>query len=167
MMAGAATSRRLPELIGYDLTAISKQRDRDTLESFRVTAQIGHVLRRASQRHTTIFSNKMVRDLTPTRFAALCMLFERGSLSQNELGRLTAMDVATVKGVVDRLSARGLVSVGADPADPRRNLIELTRLGRDLIEEAIPVGLDITSETLKPLKASERKLLLELLGKIT
>jgi len=153
--------------MGHGLTTLSKQRDRDTLEAFRVTAQIGHILRRASQRHTAIFSSKMVRDLTPTRFAALCMLYERGSLSQNELGRLTAMDVATIKGVVDRLSARELVSVGPDPADPRRNLIELTRLGRDLIEEAIPMGLEITSETLRPLKASERKLLLELLGKIT
>ena len=109
----------------------------------------------------------MVSGLTPTRFAALCMLYERGGLSQNELGRLTAMDIATIKGVVDRLSDRGLVLVGADPKDARRNLIELSPGGRKLLVDAIPRGLDITEETLKPLTAAERLKLLNLLQKIT
>jgi len=42
----------------------------------------------------------MRSDLTPTRFAAMAKLLEHGSLSQNELGRMTAMDIATIKGVV-------------------------------------------------------------------
>lgn len=134
---------------------------------FRVTEQIGHVLRRASQRHTAIFADQMVSGLTPTRFAAMSMLMERGSLSQNELGRLTAMDIATIKGVVDRLSDRGLVSVGPDPNDARRNLIRLTKAGTDMLRQAIPRGLEITEETLKPLSMAERRQLVELLEKIS
>ena len=44
-------------------------------------------------------------------------------MSQNRLGRLKAMDVATIKGVIDRLTARGLTETSADPKDGRRLLV--------------------------------------------
>ncbi len=139
----------------------------DSLRAFRVTDQIGHVLRRASQKHAVIFSELMVPELTPTRFAAMCLLFERGSLSQNELGRLTAMDIATIKGVVDRLSDRGLVSRNADPNDARRILIKLTEAGLELLTAAIPKGMAITKKNLEPLTESEQRQLVRLLSKIS
>ena len=145
----------------------SRRKDFDALPSYRLSSQIGHILRRASQRHSTIFAEQMVGGLTPTRFAALAMLFERGHLSQNELGRLTAMDIATIKGVVDRLSDKGLVAVRPDPDDGRRNLISLTDQGLALVEQAIPAGKAISKATLKPLSSAERKQLVELLKKIT
>ncbi len=132
-----------------------------------MTEQIGHILRRAAQKHATIFSEHMAPTLTPTRFAAMCMLYERGPLSQNELGRLTAMDSATIKGVVDRLSQRGLATRRADPDDARRSLIELTEPGRDLLIEAIPIGIEITEKNLKPLTDDERQMLIKLLKKIS
>ena len=70
--------------------------------------QIGFILRQVWQRHATIFSREIGINLTPTQWAALAKLNETGPCSQNLLGRLTAMDVATIKGVIDRLSARGL-----------------------------------------------------------
>lgn len=136
------------------------------IRDYRLTDQIGHILRRASQRHSQIFTAMMQAGLTPTRFAALVMLLERGGLSQNELGRLTAMDIATIKGVVDRLREKGLVSVNLDPNDARRNLIELTSSGREILDQAIPAGLEISRETLAPLTAAERQQLIELLQKI-
>lgn len=136
------------------------------LRDYRLTDQIGHILRRASQRHSQIFASMMQSGLTPTRFAALVMLLERGGLSQNVLGRLTAMDIATIKGVVDRLREKGLVSVKLDPNDARRNLIELTTAGKAVLADAIPAGLDISRETLAPLNATERQQLIEMLQKI-
>src|SRR5258708_1193679 len=70
--------------------------------------QIGFILAQVWQRHTTIFAREIGINLTPTQWAALAKLAETGPCSQNQLGRLTAMDVATIKGVIDRLSARGL-----------------------------------------------------------
>lgn len=138
----------------------------DLLQGYCLTDQIGHILRRVSQRHSSIFAERMTAGLTPTRFAALVMLAEKGVLSQNELGRLTAMDIATIKGVVDRLVGKGLVAVNTDPKDGRRNLITLTRAGRDILLEAVPAGLRITEETLAPLDAEEQRLLIGLLRKI-
>lgn len=136
------------------------------IAQYKLADQIGHILRKVSQRHSGIFQAAMPDDLTPTRFAALVVLFQQKSLSQNELGRQTAMDAATIKGVVDRLQKRGLLDIKPDPADSRRNLIELTPQGIDLVTAAIPIGSDISKQTLAPLSAKEQRRLIELLVKI-
>lgn len=139
----------------------------DDISHYELGSQIGFILRKASQRHTGIFSEHMPNDMTPTRFAALAKLFECGTLSQNELGRLTAMDVATIKGVVDRLRARGLVESSRDPEDARRQLIQLTQRGREAVEATIPLAISVTQKTVAPLTAAERKTLLRLLQKVS
>lgn len=93
-------------------------------------------------------------------------LLECGPLSQNELGRLTAMDVATIKGVVDRLRQRNLVSSKKDPKDARRQLIDLTLKGERAIKLAIPYAHEVTKKTVDPLTAVETKQLVKLLGKL-
>ena len=128
--------------------------------------QIGFMLRVASQKHGTIFSGLMLEDLTPTRFAVLVKLHEIGPLPQNELGRQTAMDVATIKGVVDRLSARSLIQTRPDPHDGRKHFVELTEKGEEVVRAAIPLGLKISRETLKPLNIRERRTLTRLLRKL-
>ena len=128
--------------------------------------QIGHVLRKVSQRHTSIFSTVMPTELTPTRFAAMAKLWELGPLSQNELGRLTAMDIATIKGVVDRLRVRNLVESERDPNDARRQLIKLTSKGEEVIKKAIPDALEVTRLTVDALTQAETKQLLKLLVKL-
>jgi MarR family transcriptional regulator, lower aerobic nicotinate degradation pathway regulator len=128
--------------------------------------QIGFILRQVWQRHATIFARQIGINLTPTQWAALAKLNETGPCSQNQLGRLTAMDVATIKGVIDRLTARGLTETGPDSADGRRLLVSLTRAGQQLAEKAAPNALAITRETLAPLDAREREVLVALLSKL-
>ena len=95
--------------------------------------QIGFILRQVWQRHATIFAREIGINLTPPQ-CALAKLTETGPCSQNQLGRLTAMDVATIKGVIDRLTARGLTETSSDPADGRRLLVGLTRAGQQMAE---------------------------------
>ncbi|MBV1902460.1 MAG: MarR family transcriptional regulator [Marinosulfonomonas sp.] len=140
--------------------------DTDTDEEYRLDEQIGHILRRASQRHASIFQARMA-DLTPTQFAAVIKLAEIGECSQNRLGRLTAMDVATIKGVVDRLHKKGFVTLRPDQTDKRRTLISLTQNGVARIDELHRTGASISSDTLDPLSTSERRNFLRLLQKIT
>ena len=128
--------------------------------------QIGFILRQVWQRHAAIFAREIGINLTPTQWAALSKLTETGPCSQNQLGRLTAMDVATIKGVIDRLTARGLTETSADPEDGRRLLVSLTRAGQQTAEKAAPSALAITRETLAPLDAKERETLIALLSKL-
>src|SRR5712691_10997276 len=117
--------------------------------------QVGFLLRVAMQRHTAIFMSRMIADLTQTQFAALAKLFAVGPCSQNQLGRLIYLDAATTKGVVDRLEARRFVTACPDPHDRRRRAIALTDSGRAVADDAVKVALQITRQTLTPLKASE------------
>jgi MarR family transcriptional regulator, lower aerobic nicotinate degradation pathway regulator len=128
--------------------------------------QIGFLLRQVWQRHAAIFARDIGINLTSAQWAALAKLNEAGPCSQNQLGRLTAMDVATIKGVIDRLTARGLTETGADPTDGRRLMVSLTRAGREVAEKAAPNALAISKETLAPLDAKQRETLVALLSKL-
>lgn len=134
--------------------------------AYRLDDQIGYLLRLASQRHATIFLENAAMSLTPTQFAVLVRLDEMGECSQNELGRRAAMDVATVKGVVDRLRAKGLIELRPDPDDRRRTLIRLPEDDSGLIAALHAAGHEITRQTLGPLTRAEQKTLLRLLRKI-
>ena len=128
--------------------------------------QIGFILRQVSQRHASIFARDIGINLTPTQWAALAKLNETGACSQNLLGRLTSMDVATIKGVIDRLSARGLTETSPDPEDGRRLLVSLTRAGLQMAEKAAANAHAVSRETLAPLDAKERETLFALLNKL-
>lgn len=135
-------------------------------EIYRLDEQVGFVLRRATQRHLAIFNNLMP-DFTPTQFAALAKLCELGPVSQNELGRQTAMDAATIKGVIDRLRKRGYVTTRPDPGDQRRIQIVPTDDGRTAYLERVTAAQEITAQTLEPLSPRERREFLDLLSRMT
>jgi DNA-binding MarR family transcriptional regulator len=128
--------------------------------------QVGFILRQVSQRHAAIFVARIGDDLTPRQWATLAKLLERGPCSQNLLGRHTAMDAATIKGVVDRLSNRGIVETRPDPKDARRLVVVLTPAGREIAERARANAEAITEETLRPLTAAERSTFLKLLKRL-
>lgn len=140
--------------------------DSDAARAYCLDDQVGFLMRRANQRHLAIFAYD-IPDLTPTQFAALAKLHELGNTTQNALGRATAMDAATIKGVVDRLRKRGLVRGSPDPSDQRRTCLELTAAGRALFAELAPRALDVTRHTLEPLSPEERKQFLALLARLT
>jgi DNA-binding MarR family transcriptional regulator len=134
---------------------------------YSLDEQVGYLLRLASQRHTLIFQQHISDDLTPTQFATLIRIAEHGEVSQNHLGRLAAMDVATIKGVVDRLRAKGLVRSTPDLQDRRRSVISLTQAGERTAQTRHTEGHLITQKTLEPLNPAEQKTLLALLKKIS
>lgn len=144
----------------------AKRRAPAPLPRYVLDEQVGFILRQVSQRHTAIFATGIGGDLTPTQWAVLAKLHEMGPTSQNLLGRMTAMDAATVKGVVDRLTRRGFTETGPDPADTRRLVVALTEAGRDLVRQSLSNALRITEETLAPLSPEERETLLALLQKL-
>jgi DNA-binding MarR family transcriptional regulator len=137
------------------------------LGDYVVQDQVGFLLRRANQRHTAIFLDLMAAvELTPTQFTALVKVVELGRVTQNHLGRLAAMDPATIQGVVRRLLERDLVTRSADPLDKRAIVLAPTRLGLALAAEAVAVARRITEATLEPLTAEERTVFISLLQRL-
>ena len=132
---------------------------------YRLEDQIGFKLRLANQRHLEIFAAEMP-DLTPPQFAVMAKLAAEGTLSQNHLGRLVAMDAATTKGVVDRLLRKGFVETIPSPTDRRRLEISLTEAGRAFLARAVPVAARISERTARNLSARDLDRLLTLLDKL-
>lgn len=134
-------------------------------DDYQLSDQVGFNLRRANQRHVAIFA-KNVDGLTPTQFATLARLFENGALSQNKLGRLTAMDSATIKGVVERLRSKDLVTSRPDLTDQRLRLVELTSHGKSVYHTALAQALQARTDTMAPLTDAEAKTFEALLAKL-
>lgn len=126
-------------------------------DDYELGAQVGHLLRRANQRHRAIFAAEMPRRLPPTQFAALAALHEHGQLSQNRLGRITAMDSATIAGVVSRLADQSWVATEPSETDNRMVTVNLTGQGRQLIESLIEPAKRITERTLETIPEADRE----------
>lgn len=142
--------------------------DADAAKSYVLEDQIGFILRRAHQHATEIFNSVMNGfELTPRQFAALSKLHDLGPTSQNQLGRLVAMDPATMFGVASRLAKRNLVCQSVDPADARLVILQLTDEGHALVEAMKARGSEVSQRTLEPLTREEGEMLCRLLRKIT
>jgi DNA-binding MarR family transcriptional regulator len=140
---------------------------RTNAETYRVEEQIGFLLRCVHQRATEIFNSTMARhSVTPTQFSVLAKLSDLGSVSQNQLGRLTAMDPATTSGVVGRLITRGFVLQSPAPEDARLVLLSLTAAGKAAVAEMKVDAAEVSHRTLEPLSPDEAAALLAALSKI-
>jgi len=135
---------------------------------YRLEDQVGFLLRCAHQRASSIFQEVMAEGgLTPTQFSALVRLRDADEISQNQLGRLTAMDPATIQGVIRRLVERQLIHRRADPGDKRRTLVRLSPAGRRLTDTVVPHGPVVSERTLAPLSPQEKRVFLALLRRLT
>ncbi|MDM0021871.1 MarR family winged helix-turn-helix transcriptional regulator [Variovorax saccharolyticus] len=129
--------------------------------------RIGHVLRRAYQRHVAIFQQAMSQyKLTAAQFIVLATLLESGGASQSDLVRQTAIDQATIRGIIDRLKARGLVITTVDPADARKVSVSLTPEGSEVTEGAAEQVEGISDQTFNGLNEAERVAALYLLRRM-
>lgn len=142
--------KRRPAGAGYDLPA-----------------HPAHVLRRAHQRATMIFQRMMGgHDLTPTQMAALATVLKHGELSQNRLGRLTAMDPSTISIVVRKLVKNGWAKRSGSDEDQRLAIIRLTPAGERFTGGLLAKSVAVGEEVLKPLTAREQAVFLDMLHRI-
>lgn len=144
------------------------QQASDAESGYDLDRHPAHIVRRVHQRATLCFQQMMAgENLSPTQFAALATVLRHGELSQNHLGRLTAMDPSTISLVVRKLLNQGLIERGPSKTDQRLAIITLTSAGRrytlDRLERSIKVGRLL----LAPLSAGEQATLLRLLQRIS
>ncbi len=147
--------------------AETRPQTKEAVDGYQLDHSIGHLLRRGHQRHNAAFQDGIGDlQLTATQFAAMVKISQLGRVSQNQLGRMTAMDPATIQGVIQRLEARKLIARQPDPGDRRLTLLSLTADGTKLVVDAIARARKINEATLAPLQPAERQTLLTLLRKL-
>lgn len=139
-----------------------------TSQSYHFSEQVGHLLRRAYQRHVAIFQ-RLIPDsqLTAGQFVVMSAVLDQTPCSLSDLVSATAIDQATIRGIVGRLKDRKLIAVSHDVADKRKVTITLTGEGKALIEETIPFAQRISEETFGNLNPAERMAIMYLLQKMS
>jgi len=159
--------RKQMTIVVREKTVPSSDGEGTPFNGFQLEDHVGFLLRRAHQRHVALFVEAVdTYALTPTQFAALYKAVEIGQVTQNRLGRLTAMDPATIQGVVRRLIARGLMRCTRDPMDRRTVVLAPTEAGVALIACAVACARRSHAAALAPLNQAEQDQLLALLRRL-
>lgn len=136
-------------------------------EEYVFSDQVGHLLRRAYQRHVAIFQQTIPdSQLTAAQFVVLCAVRQSGSCSLSEIVRTTAIDQATMRGIIERLKAREAIRVSHDVDDRRKVLVSLTPAGEAIVDATVPAALAVSEATFGNLNAAERVAILYLLRKM-
>jgi DNA-binding MarR family transcriptional regulator len=150
------------------MTALARKKPRAAPpEDYRLQSQVGFLLRKAHQAASEAFVATMDgNDVTPRQFSVLVTLLQRGETGLGLLGDLTAMDPATLLGVVRRLAGRKLLTVRGDPDDGRRRIARLTRQGSDLAATLISLGPQVSQRILADFTAAEQATLLAFLERL-
>jgi MarR family transcriptional regulator, organic hydroperoxide resistance regulator len=105
-------------------------------------------------------------DLTLSQMDVLVTLCMKGAINQQGLADLLFVTKGNVVGLIDRLSARGLVERQNSETDRRVNLLHITAEGRRLVDRALPRQRQLISHLMDPLTKPEAETLEKLLARL-
>lgn len=129
--------------------------------------QVGHLLRRAYQRHVAIFQQSISDShLTAAQFVALCAIRQFGSCSLSDIVKTTAIDQATIRGIIERLKGRKVIKLSHDETDRRKVIVSLTPAGEAILDETVPAAFAVSDATFGNLNPAERVAIVYLLRKM-
>jgi DNA-binding MarR family transcriptional regulator len=138
-----------------------------TTAPYAFSEQVGHLLRKAYQRNMAIFQQNVDdSQLTAVQFITLCAVRDGGPSSLTELVKATAVDQATIRGIVERLKARDLITLEPDPQDRRKVIVGLSDSGHQLVRDTVPHAARVSELTMGNLNPAERVAILYLLRKM-
>ena len=104
--------------------------------------------------------------LTPTQFGVMEAILHKGPLGQRELSRKVLTSAGNMTDLVDKLEARGLVRRARQKSDRRAVNVELTPVGRDLIEPLFARHAEDIAATMGELNGDELRQLSDLLRRL-
>lgn len=158
----AADSQREAQLVD-----IKAQQAAYAESGYDLTHHPAHLVRRVHQRATLCFQQVMAGEsLSPTQYAALATILKVGEISQNHLGRMTAMDPSTISLVVRKLLKEKLVYRSNSETDQRLTILRLTDLGARYTIDRLKRSMEVGARVLAPLNKAEQAMLMDLLGRV-
>ena len=124
---------------------------------FKLSESPAHLLRRAQQLATDIFSKSELSDnVTLRQSVVLAAIAESEGLSQSHLVNATGIDRSTLADMIARMQERGLVNREAADNDGRAKSVSLTASGRTSLSAALPALLAVDKALLETLTRNRR-----------
>ena len=127
---------------------------------------LGRLFRAAHLADAELADGIATHDLQPGWFDLLAALRRAGApyeLNPTELMRATMLSSGGTTKRLDRLEDAGFIERRPDPSDRRGTLVGLTRKGKAVVDEAVVTHLQNEERLLKPLSATQRRALDDLL----
>ncbi|WP_433086125.1 MarR family winged helix-turn-helix transcriptional regulator [Dactylosporangium sp. CA-052675] len=132
-------------------------------DAMAVFGRIYRLARVVGDRQEKVYSGLGINRGEFDVLATLRRAGEPFQLSPKALSASLMLTTGGMTGRLDRLERAGLVTRSPDPADRRGLVITLTGRGREVIDEAVVVGLDAQREVLERLPEASRRRLSALL----
>jgi DNA-binding MarR family transcriptional regulator len=142
------------------------RRNGNVIQEGRLSSQLGYSVR-AQVRVFQDFAAQMASlGLTPGQLGALLLVEANHGLSQTQLGAALGIDRSSVVPLLDRLEGQDLIRRTPHASDRRTHALALTEAGTALIRRILPL-LDAHERRIAAdLSSSERRLLMQLLGRV-
>lgn len=82
-------------------------------------------------------------DLTYTQYITMMVMWEKKELNVKELGEHIYLDSGTLTPVLKKLEVKGYIKRTRSKSDERNLLVELTKNGEDLKEQALKIPVQV------------------------
>lgn len=130
-------------------------------------SRAGHLIRRMNQISVAMFLEETRSlGLTTVQYAALNMIDEVPNIDQARLSSMIAFDATTLVKVLDRLSEKGLITRTRSQTDRRKQLLNATAKGHEVIKRIRPMIDRSEQRLLAPLGPSDRRKFMEMLTQL-
>lgn len=137
-------------------------------QAHQLTGEIGPLIGRLRRRFWTAAQPVLDRvDESAATWQLIVNIVRCGPLSQIDLARNTVQHPAGISRTLEDLARRKLVRRTRDPKDRRRVMVSITPAGRAYFDEMWPGIVGAMDDVLAPLSLSERRVLRDLLTRIT
>ena len=142
-------------------TAAKRQKVRESFSTLP-----GHLIRRVHQVSTAYFAEECGGDLTAVQYAALVAIGAHPGIDATRLSEIIYFDRSTIGDVLDRMVGKDWIRRASTPTDRRIKLLEITPVGRGVLQQVEPAIGRVQTRLLAPLSSAEAKTLTRLLSKM-
>lgn len=123
---------------------------------YQLSESIGYLLKRSHKLLSAAVDQELAPyELTHPQFSILMMIKERNCSTAADLARETCNDTGAITRMLDRLEAKGIVTRARSAADRRVVNIELTDLGRLVVEKMPVVAINVMNRHLQNFSGAE------------
>jgi DNA-binding MarR family transcriptional regulator len=117
-----------------------------------LSSRLGYLLKHAQQRMAELNTTALAPfGIDGRELGILVVIAGREPESQQQVAQRLAVDRTTMVALLDTLASKGLVSRHPHADDRRRNVVELTEAGRDILRRASAASQEAERAFLAPL----------------
>lgn len=115
-----------------------------------LTQCINYLLTTAQHTVFQYLNSKLcVHDITPSQYAVLSCLWQRGCATPKQIAEILCLEISTISGVLDRMQKKDLIAKFTNEEDRREVRIMLTEKG-EALQAPVTVIIDqVNEEVLK------------------